>query len=249
MSPFDLSSPGITFVGVGPGDPSLITLAAVQAIEASTVIAFPVSVKGGESIAFGIASSWIKKDQKLLPLVLPMTLDTNSLREAWTSAAKDLSSCVSEGEKITVLCEGDVSLFSSSSYLLLTLKKNHPNCFFQLVPGVTSISAAAAKGLWPLCLQKDELLIMPTPDEPEKLRSLCHEASSIGRVLVLLKMGHRWRWVRPLLDELELLDCALFAERVGFENEQILPAVDVPAAEKAYFSLLLLRQSWPTVIS
>ena len=241
--------PGITFVGVGPGDPSLMTMAAVQAIQSSTVVAFPVSKRGGESIAFGIASSWVKENQKLLPLYLPMISDPDLLRKAWERASEDLVKNFADGEKIAVLCEGDVSLFSTSSYLLLTLKRNHPRCFFQLVPGITSISAAAAKGEWPLCLQNDQLLIIPTPDQPQELKMLCEEASAIGRVLVLLKMGHRWKWVRPLLDELGLLKGALFAQRVGFNDEQILPAANVIASEKTYFSLLLLRQNWPEVIS
>ena len=187
--------PGITFVGVGPGDPSLMTMAAVQAIQASTVVAFPVSIKGGKSIAFGIASSWVKKNQKLLPLEMPMTLDSSVLQKAWKCASEQLVKGVSQGEKIVVLCEGDVSLFSTSSYLLLMLRRDYPSCFFQLVPGITSISAAAAKGAWPLCLQNDQLLIIPTPNDPDKLKLLCEEASRIGRVLVLLKLGYRWRWV------------------------------------------------------
>ncbi len=248
MSSFDFSVPCITFVGVGPGDPSLLTLAAVEAIKSSTVVAYPIARPGDRGIAFEIVSSWIRKDQKLLPLVLPMILDRKLLKEAWRLASSQLAEAFSEGEKIGVLCEGDVSLFATSSYLLEALKVNHPHCLVQLVPGITSIAAAAAAGRWPLCLQNDQLLITPTPNEPKQLRMLCEEAATSMRVLALIKLGHRWEWVRPLLDDMGLLEGALFAQRVGFSDQKVMPAINISKSVRPYFSLLLLRQSWPDIM-
>ncbi len=238
----------LTLVSVGPGDPSLLTIAGVKAIQESTLVAFPIAKAGGESIALEIASTWIKKEAKKLPLLFPMVSEEHLLREAWRNAADQLFEEIKKGEKVVFLCEGDGSLFASSSYVLLALKTFHPNCPIKSIPGVTSFAAAAALANWPLALQKDQLLILPTPDDQYKLETLINEAFLSKRVLVLLKLGSRWAWVKPLLKKKGLLEDAVFAQRVGFEDEKVDSAIKIDGSEKPYFSLLLIRQSWPEVI-
>ena len=114
-----------------------------------------------------------------------------------------------------------------------------------MIPGVTAISAAAAAGAWPLSLQKEQLHILPTPDDPKTLEALLIDTSCSGRVLALLKLGNRWSWVRPLLEKKGLIDQALFAQRIGLLDEQVMMASQVSETTKPYFSLLLIRQSWP----
>ena len=239
---------GLTIVSVGPGDPSLLTIAAVEAIKKATLISFPVATSGGQSNAAQIASNWIEEDKKLMPLHFPMSADVAALREAWRLASDQLAEAVSEGQKVVFLCQGDGSLFASSSYVLLDLKKNHPECKMKLIPGVTSFSAAAAAGLWPLCMQQDQLLIAATPNDQEALDVLLKEAKTSGRVIVLMKLGHRWEWIKPVLKTLDLLDGSLFAQRVGFADQVVMKAKDVPATSRPYFSMLLIRQGWPEVL-
>ncbi len=93
----------LTITGVGPGDPSLLTLAAVNAIQDSTVVSFPVSIKGGESLAEKIASKWISKDKKRLPLHFPMVDDQNILKKAWRVAGNELMKMVEKGERVVFL--------------------------------------------------------------------------------------------------------------------------------------------------
>ncbi len=239
----------LTFVGVGPGDPSLLTLAAVQSIKAATIIAFPISAEENDvGIAESIASKWITKRQIKVPLLLPMTSEENTLRKAWEVGAKKLVDYVEQGEKVVYLCQGDVSLFASSSYMLLRIKTSHAHCPIKLIPGVTSISAGAALGSWPLALQNDQLLIVATPEDSKKLEQLLDEAAISGRVLALMKLGHRWSWVRPLLEKRGLLAQALFAERVGFTDEKVTSAINIKATQRSYFSFVLIRQAWPSII-
>lgn len=238
----------LTCVGVGPGDPSLLTLAAVKAIENATLVAYPISSPGEESMAAKIASHWLSKRKKKLPLLFPMVSDESLRKESWKSAAKNLVEAVDRGENVAFLSQGDISLFSTSCYLLLELQANYPHCPLKLVPGINSFSAAAAAGKWPLALQNDQLLIAPAPENSLILRSLINEAFSNRRVLVLLKLGKRWKWIRPLLEEMNLLEISLFAQKVGFPEEMLLSAKQVPSIEKPYFSLLIIRQCWPDVI-
>ena len=235
----------LTIAGVGPGDPSLLTLAAVDAIQESTVVSYPVSTRGGDSLAEKIASKWITKDKKKLPLHFPMVDDQNTLKSAWRVAGNELMKMVDKGERVVFLAQGDISLFSTGSYLSKELEKYHPECVVKLIPGVTSFSAAAAKSKLPLAFQEEELLVLPVPDSYDELKSILSDAASKKRVVVLLKLGKKWEWVKLLLEELDLIKISIFAERIGFSGQQILRASDLPSGTRPYFSLLLIRQSWP----
>ena len=238
----------LTCVGVGPGDPSLLTLAAVKVIQNATLVAYPISAPGEESIAERIASNWISKRQKKLPLLFPMSSDELLRKESWRIAAKKLVDAVEKGERVAFLSLGDISLFSTSSYLLLEIQANFPQCDLKLIPGINSFSAAAAVGKWPLALQNEQVLILPAPENPTILRTIINDAAANRSVLVLLKLGKRWKWIRPLLEEMDLLEKSLFAQKVGFLEEKVLSAIEIPAIEIPYFSLLIIRQSWPSVI-
>ena len=235
----------LTIAGVGPGDRSLLTLAAVEAIQESTVVSYPVSTRGGDSLAEKIASKWITKDKKKLPLHFPMVDDQNTLKSAWRVAGRELMKMVDKGERVVFLAQGDISLFSTGSYLSKELEKYHPECVVKLIPGVTSFSAAAAKSKLPLAFQEEELLVLPVPDSYDELKSILSDAALQKRVVVLLKLGKKWEWVKLLLEELDLIKISIFAERIGFSDQQILRASDLPSGTRPYFSLLLIRQSWP----
>ena len=238
----------LTITGVGPGDPSLLTLAAVDAIQKSTVVSYPVATLGGESLAEKIASKWITKDKKKLPLHFPMVNDQNTLKSAWRFAGNELMKMVEKGERVVFLAQGDISLFSTGSYLSKELEKYHPECVVQLIPGVTSFAAAAAKSKLPLAFQEEQLLVLPVPDSYEELKVMLSDAALKKRVVVLLKLGKKWEWVKPLLEELDLIKQSIFAERIGFSDQQILRASELSTSTRPYFSLLLIRQSWPFIL-
>ena len=235
----------LTIAGVGPGDPSLLTIAAVDAIRDSTVVSYPGSTRGGESLAEKIASKWITKDKKKVPLHFPMVDDQNTLKSAWRVAGNKLMRMVEKGERVVFLAQGDISLFSTGSYLLKELEQYHPDCLVKLIPGVTSFSAAASKSKLPLAFQEEQLLVVPVPDSYNELKVILSNAALMKRVVVLLKLGKKWEWVKPLLEELGLIESSVFAERIGFSDQQILKASDLSSGTRAYFSLLLIRQSWP----
>ena len=235
----------LTITGVGPGDPSLLTLAAVDAIQESTVVSYPVATFGGDSLAEKIASKWITKDKKKLPLHFPMVEDINTLKNSWRIAGNELMKMVSQGEKVVFLALGDISIFSTGSYLLKEFEKYHPECFIRLIPGVTSFSAAAAASKLPLAFQSEQLLIAPVPDSYDELKFMLSEAANTKRVVVLLKLGKKWKWVKPLLEEIDLIESSVFAEKIGFSDQHVLRACELPLGSRPYFSLLMIRQSWP----
>ena len=243
----------LALVGVGPGDPQLLTVAAVQAIEAAAVVAYPVARLEAEGMAARIAAPWIGSHQRRLPLLFPMVAEAEPRRQAWHAAAEQLAQELAAGQSVVLLCEGDSSLYASCSYVLLALAQRDPPVPVRVIPGISAVSAAAAAASsqgypWPLALQQEPLLIRPTPETAEELEHLLALAAANGTVLALLKLGHRWSWVQPLLLARGLLDQALFAQRVGWPDQLVEPAVMVSPAEQPYFSLLLIRQGWPAVL-
>lgn len=228
-------------------------MAAQRAIRAAAVVAYPVASLDRSGMAAAIAAPWIRPEQQLLPLVFPMVEEAQPRREAWHAAAAAVAAQVQAGRAVVFLCEGDSSLYASASYLLLALRQRYPHCPQRVIPGITAAAAAAAAVStavepWPLALQQEPLLIQPTPDQPEPLRQLLLHCQATGQPLVLLKLGRRWCWVRPLLQELGLLEQAIYAERVGWPEQQLCRASQLPATERPYFSLLLLRPAWPEVL-
>jgi precorrin-2/cobalt-factor-2 C20-methyltransferase len=199
-------------------------------------------------MAARIAAPWIRPEQRRLPLVFPMVAEAEPRQQAWHRAADALAAEVAAGQAVVLLCEGDASLYASASYALLALAERHPTCPVAVIPGITAVAAAAAAGRWPLALQQEALLIRPTPEGPGELEALLQRAAGEGTVLALLKLGHRWSWVRPLLEARGLLAGSLFAQRVGWPDQLLAPAAEVPAEEQPYFSLLLIRQGWPDVL-
>ena len=245
--------PGLTLVGVGPGDPELLTVAAVRSLQQATVVAYPVAREGAEGMAAAIASPWLRADQTRLPLVFPMVAEAEPRQQAWRQAADRLQALVAGGDTVVLLCEGDSSLYASCSYVLLALAERSPGTSVAVIPGITAVSAAAAAASgtgvpWPLALQQEALLVRPTPETLDDLESLLDAAATTGTVLALLKLGSRWSWVQPLLARRGLLEKALLAQRVGWPDQLVAPAASVSPGEQPYFSLLLIRQSWPEVL-
>jgi len=235
-------------IGVGPGDPERLTLRAHRCLESADVVAYPVAHADATGMAATIAAPFLTANHRRLPLIFPMVKEPAALQDAWREAARCLAREVEQGHRVVFLCEGDVSLFATGSYVLLALQRHHPDVPVQVVPGISSVAAAAAAGGWPLVFQQEGLLIRPCPDTPEVMERLLDQALADQSVLALLKLGVRWQWIQPLLEARGLLEQALFAERVGWPDQRVVPASAVQAGERPYFSLLLVRQGTSAVL-
>ena len=218
-------------VSVGPGDPELLTLKAVHIIEEVDVIALP-DTGNGPGTAFGIAERYLK-GKELIRCIVPMTRDRSVLAEVHRRAADQLCELLDNGLSVAYLCLGDVSIYSSYHYLHeLVVSRGYRA---QVVPGVTSFCAAAARMGIPLCQGSDWLLVAPT--EPESL----DEALGVPGTKVLMKTGRSVGALRAELAERGALDCANLVSECGLPGERVYERIEDAPEDVGYLSLAIVR--------
>ncbi len=233
--------PELIAVGVGPGDPELITLKGLRAIQSADVIFTPLSREGDASIALQIATPWIDQErQRLVSLPLPMTRDAGQLRPAWQAAAATIQQELTGRQRGVYLLLGDPLLYGTFSYLWRELH-TAANITVKIIPGITSFAAAAAAGGVPLTMADERFVVLPASYETDMLtlQRLLNDFNTV----VLMKAGTALPAIVTALQQLNLLDYALYAERVGLEGEFItrdLRTLDLQ--HRPYLSLVIVRR-------
>lgn len=227
-------------VSLGPGDPGLMTRRAFELLETPDAFwSYPVRRKGAESFALQIAlGSGLRLPAGHAPLIFPMTHDVEILASYWLQAAESVLERLRKGQDVLFLAEGDVSTYSTFIHLSRTLIGLAPGIGVEVIPGVPSFNAAAARLGWPLADSDETVAIIPAGYGVSVIDRMLDEFDT----LVLLK-------VKPLLDDvLDLLERrgltahAAFVEKAGTMEERI--ETDVPrlrGVKVNYLSLLLVR--------
>jgi len=232
--------PSLTVVGVGPGDPSLLTLGALKAIKNASYIFYPVSATDKKSYAAEIVKKYIRFKKKI-PIIFPMAREEYNPDRTWQFAAAKIISCLNEKSSGVLLCLGDTSIFASSSYVLRKIKKLDPQLNIKKLPGISSFSAAAAYAQWDLVKQGEILKIFECPNDSTRFIDLLNKTATSNIVLVILKVGKRWPWVKEVLKKKELLNKAILASHIGMQNQFIEKASLNKSYDLPYFSLLIIR--------
>ncbi len=233
-------STSLTIVGVGPGDPSLLTIAAVDAIKKARVIVFPISDDNKKSFAAEIVKKY-SKFKKNIPIIFPMAREGFDPDEIWSSAAEKIVKFINNGESVVLLCLGDTSLFASSSNILRIIKNNYPEIITKTIPGISSISAAAALNDFDLAKKGETLIIKECPSSKSELTSLIRESKGYKRVLAIMKVGKRWNLVRDILKKEDIINKSLIALSVGMPDQIVQYASQYKKDVMPYFSLILIR--------
>ena len=234
----DLAS--LTIVGVGPGDPSLLTIAAVDAIKKANVIVFPISDDNKKSYSAEIVKKYTKF-KKNIPIVFPMARKDIDPDKIWSNAVDIIVKFIQNGESVALLCLGDTSLFASSSNILRIMKNIHPEIIIKTVPGISSISAAAALKDFDLVKKGETLIIKECPSSDSELTSLIRECRGDKIVLAIMKVGKRWNLVRETLKKEDIINKSLIALSIGMPDQIIQYASQYKKDIMPYFSLILIR--------
>jgi len=232
--------PTFTIVGVGPGDPSLLTIAAVDAIKKAKVIVFPISDDNKKSFAAGIVKKYTKF-KKNIPIIFPLARKDSDPDEIWSNAVEKIVKFIQNRESVVLLCLGDTSLFASSSNILRLIQKNHAEIITKTIPGISSISAAAALNDFDLVKKGETLIIKECPSLESELKTLIRESKANKTVLAIMKVGKRWNLVREILKKEDILKKSLIALSVGTPDQIIQYASQYNKDVMPYFSLILVR--------
>ncbi|MGH1578532.1 precorrin-2 C(20)-methyltransferase [Planktotalea sp.] len=220
-------------VGLGPGDPDLMTLRAHRLISSAQVIAYP-ALAGADSFARSIAADVIPKTAREIVMDVPMSVERAPAQEAYDKGAADIASALQAGDDVICLCEGDPFFYGSFMYLFARLSDRFD---VEVVPGVTSITTCAARAGMPLAARNERLTVLPGPLPEAELRARIEGAESVA----IMKVGRHLAKIRGVIDGLGLTDRAVYIERASLPEEVVLPLKDAP--EKApYFSMILLTK-------
>ncbi|PUB14154.1 precorrin-2 C(20)-methyltransferase [Yoonia sediminilitoris] len=220
-------------VGLGPGAPDLITLRAARLIAAARVVAYP-TLAGAQSFARAIAADLIADDAQEIAMDVPMSVERAPAQAAYDTGAASIALALDAGEDVICLCEGDPFFYGSFMYLFARLSDRY---HVEVVPGVTSVTACAARAGMPLVARNERLTILPGPLPEAELRTRIEGAESV----VIMKVGRHLPKIRAVIADLGLTAKARYAARATLPDEVILPLADAP--DKApYFSMILLTK-------
>ncbi|MEA5518834.1 precorrin-2 C(20)-methyltransferase [Limnoraphis robusta] len=232
-------SSGILYgVSVGPGDPELITLKGLNILKKAPVVAFPAGIRGKSGIAEKIISPWLNSQQIQLPLNFPYVQDETILTEAWQLAAQQVGEYLAQGKDVAFACEGDVSFYSTFTYLAQTLQEIRPQLKVEAIPGVCSPLAAVASLGIPLTMREQRLAVLPALYTMSELEKTLDQAD----VVVLMKVSSVYRQVWQLLQQRDLLENAYVVEWATHPQQQIYAGLsDRPNLQLSYFSLMIVQ--------
>lgn len=221
-------------LGVGPGDPELITLKSLRLLRACPVLAYPAP-ETGDSLARAIIAEHLPGDQIEIPIRMPLEVARFPAQAVYDRAAEEIGEQVAQGRDVAVICQGDPFFYGSFMYLFGRLAET---CPVQVVPGVSSLTACAAALGAPLAARNDILAVLPGPLPEAELA----KALSSVEAAAIIKLGRHFGKVRRVLESLGLIEHARYVAHATMADQTILPLASVEAEEVPYFSMILVHR-------
>jgi len=218
-------------VGVGPGDPELLTLKAAKLLARAEVVAYP-STGEDSALAFDIAREHISPAATRLPIAIPMTVERGPAQAAYDAAAEAILAHLRAGRDVAYLCEGDPLFYGSAMYLVTRVAPHAP---VTTIPGVTSLTAAAAAISRPLAARNEPLKVLPAPLSDAELRPELEATPAAA----IIKVGRHFDRIRNLLVETGHAENAVVVEHATGPRQRITRLADFAHDERPYFSTIL----------
>ena len=227
-------------IGVGPGDPELLTVQAARILSRVPVIFAPQKDGKSKSYARRIIADMINKsEQRVIELVFPMRKDTGRLTDYWDKAAETIWQYLGSGEDCAFIAEGDPFLYGTFIYVFEILRNNHPEARIEVVPGISSINAAAARALFPLATGSERIAILPATYEDKAIRKTLNDFDTV----IFLKINTVFDKIISILEELNLVEKCVYVSRCTTEDEKIIKDISKLKGQKLdYLSLLIVRR-------
>ena len=206
-------------VGVGPGDPELITRKAERILRSVDVICAPTGQAEAASFALSIVEPYLDRSRQLvIEQVFPMKKAEADLLPFWREAAATVAAHARAGRTVAFITIGDPFLYSTFLYIYRILKEDYPDVPVEIVPGISSVFAAAAAAGVPLGMASDRIAILPATYESDGLRQTLRDYETV----VLMKAHRCFEQIFALLEETGRLDDAVYVRRVGSASEEVV---------------------------
>ncbi len=233
-------------VGCGPGDPELLTVRAMNLIKDAEIIFAPTAREGKPSIALSAIERYINRSTKTNSLVFPMIKDKESLKDYWKRNAEEIANVVRSGKKVVYLTVGDPALYSTWIYIHRELKSSHKDIEIEIIPGVASMFAIAAKAKMSLAEGEETIAIVPACYDMERVRLTANACDTI----IFLKDGRYFDNVIDTLYEVGFPHDATIAiaQDVSEEGEilQMKKLSDLQGKKgptNKYFSIMVAKKN------
>ncbi|WP_043063116.1 precorrin-2 C(20)-methyltransferase [Brucella anthropi] len=232
-------------LGVGPGDPELITLKALRLLKSAPVVAYHAA-KGKKGNALTIVEEYLSPEQVLVPLIYPVTTEKLPAHMDYEQIVSDfygeitstIASHLDRGQDVAVIAEGDPFFYGSFMYIHDRLADQYET---EVVPGVCSVLGASAVLGAPLVYRNQTLSVLSGVMSAEELTRRLADTGAAA----IMKLGKNLDKVRAVLGELGLMDRALYVERATMANQRIVPLAEVDGGDCPYFSIILVPgQKW-----
>ncbi|PLT33182.1 precorrin-2 C(20)-methyltransferase [Bacillus sp. V5-8f] len=226
-------------LGVGPGDPELITVKAYRKLKESPVIAYPKKQRGSKSYAQRIIDSYFHPSEKeMLGLVFPMTKDAATLERKWGETVESVWERLNEGKDVAFVTEGDPLLYSTFIHIMRLMQERHPDVPIEVVPGISSINGAAARLGIPLADGDEHVAIIPARDDYETMKKMIEDNDCV----IFIKVAKVIDLMLMVLRDLDLLHKASVVTKVTSDEEIIWKADELEGADLEYLTLMVVRK-------
>lgn len=220
-------------VGVGPGDPELMTVKAWRVISTAKVIAY-LAANGSESTARAIAAPFLPDDASEIAINMPIRVEREPAQAAYDNGAESIAEHLSRGEDVVMLCEGDPFFYGSFMYVFERLSHRFETI---VVPGVTSVTACAAQLGQPLCARDDVLKILPATLAADRLRDELLTCQSAA----IVKVGRHFGKVKQVLSALDLIGRATAVSKATLDDQVVQRVEDIAGDTLPYFTTIIVR--------
>lgn len=226
-------------IGVGPGDPELLTIKAFRYLKEADVIAYPKKGRGSKSYAQQIVEAYFSPTEKeMLGLIFPMTKDKEVLQEKWDATADAVWEHLSRGKHVAFVTEGDPLLYSTFIHFMRTMQQRYPDVPFEIVPGISSINGAAARLQLPLADGDEHVAIIPACDDYEAMK----KAMEAHDCVIFLKVAKVIHMMVQLLRELNLLQRAAVVTKATSKEEIIWDIEKLDGESLEYLTLMVVKK-------
>jgi precorrin-2/cobalt-factor-2 C20-methyltransferase len=235
-------------IGVGPGDPELITVKAVKALKTVDVVSVPKAHANTPSMALAMVKQILAeraKSPEVLELVFPMTKDAAEVKRLWAKNAGIVAEQVESGKVVAFITLGDPMFFSTFIYLFKSVRQEYPEVKLEIIPGVTALTACAASAQVPLAEQEEVVAIIPSDLDSKLIEETAKQADT----LVFMKCAHRFKDLVPILEKSSFTKnstialvrrCTMAEEKVVVGQIGDVKDWEIP---EDYFSMAIVKRS------